>query len=614
MERLRDLDFSSALPGPPGRPPLPRSPGAVWSISLVAVGLGLMVAMAGTGGFDTLAQRVALRFNPFGADPVERASEPEAAPLDLPAMNMHPASMHRPYFSRTIFTASEPDSTLLNQFHGLLGLFAKRQGVDDNFTIRVIDDRTHEPLEVYVLDDLRAAYRDGREMEWREVDRERRRVTRRLVDKYEARGVPTQAITVKWGRANQIDAAHERDAPYAEYEIRLAQYLGLSLLPTEIGTVETFNQDWLVSPVGARGRYQMMPWILRRSGINTYRLPTASDSWLRVREEWHPLLTLEPAFTLLRGYVNAVGHEIPGLSAYHSGPGNIYKIYRLFFTRSDDFTPQSTVVDAFMWGLTEGFDTVREASSFGGYSRGYVPSAYGALLATESRAVDTTRTLEVARVQLEPGAEATLGDLLAALDATGRAFDWGRKAEGSLYERFRAVNPHFDLPPSDDGELPRGGNVRFVPSVDGKAVRFFLPLGAPRALEKAGFSALDDAATFRFTHDTFGPPPEGQRTVWDERYDDLVDAIRDFGFTPSNRERLLRLHEKFVELAEQRPSHYRRMQLDIIRTHRRIWMSNPWAELSDAAMLATGRFRMPVQPPVEIPGLPPEARAADLSD
>ena len=531
--------------------------------------------------------------------PADSTRAPET--INLRKLSAHPSAMHQPYLAPTVFSPSEAEAPLLHQFHELLDVYVKRQGVDDNFTIRVFDSRTHEVLEVYEMPELRDRLAGRASIDWRAVDQERRRATGRLVDKWVDRGIPREDVMVRWGRANQIRDAHGRGAPYREYEVRLAQYLDLSLLPIEVSTVETFNRDDLVSSVGARSRYQMMPWIMKRLGVNAYRLQTENGSWLHVREEWHPLLTMEPAFTLLRGYVNAVGHEIPGISAYHTGPGNIYTIYRLFFTESDHFTTSSTVTDAYLWGLTEGFETVREASSFGPYSRGYIPAAYGSLVATDHLPLDTRRTMRAARVQLQPGARLPLRSLLSTLDAA--SLDWSTAADAarSPYERFRALNPHLDLPPSPDGELPQGGNVRLVSSVDGTAVRFFVPLGAPEVLRQAGLDVLDRSATFRYDRSTYAEPSPSETSVWDRRYDALVASTRHFGFTPSNRERLIELYEAFAELADAHPeSHYRQMQFRIIRTHKRIWTSDVWEKLSETAMHATGRVRMPVQAPVPL--------------
>lgn len=532
--------------------------------------------------------------SPSSSDALSAAPNSVMAPRDLDA---HPDVAFGDYFGASASGISDT-SALVYKFRELLDLFDKRQRVDDNFTMRVIDNRTGRLLEVHALENERAAHRRGEPVDWRAVDDKRRRATRQLVDKYEARGIPREAITVKWGRANQVQEAHERNKPFAEYEMRLAQYLDLSLLPMEVGTVETFNQDHLVSSVGARSRYQMMPWLLRRNGIHRYDLPTTDGHRVSVKEELHPLLVMEPAFLLMRGYANAVGHAVPGLSAYHTGPGNIYKLYRLFLTESDNrFSPSASVMDAYIWAVTEGYDTVSEQSTFGPYSRGYVASAYGALRATDHHPIDTTQTLRTARMQLKPGASIPLQALLDTLDRA--AVDWPLSVAepATPYRHFQALNPHFELPSSSGGSIPEQGNVKLVSAVQGKAVEVFLPLGAPNALKQAGLDLFDDAATFHFDASTYASPSPAMRTKWDRAYDALVADIGRFGFTEDNRERLLQLHDRFETLATVNPSHYRQRQLQIIETHRRIWMSNPWEQLAETATLATGRKPLPVEPP-----------------
>jgi hypothetical protein len=614
MKALRSLDFF------PDDDPVDRTATARYGRRVAVLGvlgaavLGLTLSLT-TGGSALGTQMVsrvsqaAQSLRGLVADTTiqyARYSTLPARPVlrDLPS---HPADKLSPYMNPAADPSSVANPEVLREFHALLDQFAQRQAVDDNFTVRVLDRRTDSLLELYEFEELRRQYRRGEPVEWRVVDDQRRAATRRLVDKYEARGVPVEDIIVRWGRADQIELAQRRDQPYQAYEIQLAHYLDLSLLPTQIGAVETFNQDDLVSSVGARSRYQMMPWILRRSGVNEYTLPAASGASVEVEEAHHPLLTMEPAFLLLKGYINAVGHEIPGLSAYHTGPGNIYKLYRYYLSESPYYTSSSTVTDAYIWAATEGFETVREGTSFGPFSRGYIPSAYGALTAGDRRPLDLSTSIRTLRAQLRPGVELPLDTLLTVLDTTSRAFDWGPAAtEPTPYGRFRALNRHFDLPPPADSgaAMPADGNVRLVSTIDGKAVRFFLPLGAPAALRAAGLDVIAPELSFRFDGSTYTPPSPEQRTKWDRRYDALVDDIEHFGFTPENRKRLLDLHEKFEALVEETPTPYRKRQLDIIQTHRRIWLSNPWEELSDLTMQITGRNDMPVQPPIEIPTEP----------
>lgn len=504
-------------------------------------------------------------------------------------LDLHPDVLYRPYMAGPVLS----DSTALSArtimaFRELLDQYAQRQSEDDNFTIRVTDNRTGKLLEVYVMKAERAQYERDEKANWDEVDRKRREETRRLVDKYTRDGRPRGTVSAKWGRADQVREARKAEEAYILYEVRLARYLGLSLLATEIGTVETFNSDRMVSTVGARGRYQMMPSVLREHGLNRYELPLAGGGTLAISDEWHPLLTMESAFVTLRGYTNAVGHEIPGLSAYHAGPGNIFRIYRLFLDETNRFGASANVVDAYVWGITDGFGTVSSGSSFGSYSRGYVPSIYGSLRATENLPVDTTKTMLAERVQLSAGREVYLSELLRVLDKQ-RDLLWLPEAGAeNLYAYFRTLNPHLSLPVGLRDGVPVRGDVRLMSKAKGKTVRFFLPLGATEALAAAGATWLDADATFRFDHKTYLGDPT-QKTEADWAYEALVQDIARFGFTMRNRSRLQALKAEFEELARRNPSHYRSLQLKIISIHDRLWASSQFENL--AATTASARAR-----------------------
>ncbi len=516
------------------------------------------------------------------------------SPITFRGLDLHPDVMFRPYTTGPILADSSALSArTIMAFRDLLAQYEQRQGVDDNFTIRVTDNRTGRLLEVYEMKADRARYEREGSADWEEVDRKRREATRRLVDKYVQRGMPRGTVSARWGRLNQVYEAREAEAAFIMYEVRLARLMGLSLLATEIGTVETFNQDRRVSSVGARGRYQMMPATLREHALNRYDLTTAAGNKVSVAEEWHPLLTMEPAFTTLRGYTNAVGHEIPGLSAYHAGPGNIFRIYRLFMERPDRFVPGATVADAYVWAITDGFDAVSSGSSFGSYSRGYLPSAYGSLRAIEHMAIDTSRTMLAERVQLRTGREAYLSRLLRTLDAHRDRLVLPVEEEGaeeSLYRIFRDLNPHLSLPATTGDGVPVRGDVRLLAKAQGKAVRFFLPLGASDVLADAGLDVIDEDATFRFDHGTY-TRDAAHKTVADLDYEELVRDIADFGFTQRNRTRLLSLKARFTELARTNPTPYRKMQLKVISIHERLWTSPQWDALSSATASARLRLR-----------------------
>lgn len=595
--------------------PNQRAANVFWAT--MAGSLVLVFVVMFSSGIDSTARGVLSYLEPLASRTglFGGATEPTANVYRFEDLDIHPDLLFQPYTAGELvgLDASTSAGRMVREFRTLLDLYEQRQGEDDNFTIRVVDNRTEEVLEVYELHEERRAYESnpaGEVWNWARIDEERRALTRRLVDKYAEGSRPRDAVTVKWGRRNQIVEARERDEPFIEYEVRLARYLDMSLLLTEIGTVETFNNDRLVSPVGARSRYQMMPFILRQNDVHHYGISTAAGNRVDVREEWHPLLTMEPAFVTAAGYRNAVGHEIPGLSAYHTGPGNIYMVYRQFLTAGSGlFTPESTVMDAYVWAVTTGYDTVSRRSSFGSYSRGYIASAYGALRATQSVPIDTTKTVEAVRVRLRDDQSLFLSQLLRTLGRSTRPLDWGPGTEDlSEYDRFQHLNPHFDLPRHDpvdadraESGVPPMGDVQFTATADGHPVRFFLPLGAPAVLADAGLDIIDPAESFRFTHDTYAGPAPSEITEADRLYEALIDDVAHFGFTNENRRRLARLVDEFEALARSNPTHFRRTQLQIIHTHERMWGANVFNRLAAAVEAARGQLRFEPRPPSPLP-------------
>lgn len=562
----------------------------------------LFVLFAVTGRLDMLAYNVRERIS---------KAEPAIAGVDLGGdevsniitfkdLDLHPDKVHAPYTGGAVLTSeTNLRARRIGAFREFMNLYEQRQGQDDNFTIRVVDNRNNRTLELYTLDKEREHYRQTGVVKWDSIDDLRTQETRRLVDKYVARGVPKANVSVKWGRADQVKLARQAELGTIMYEVQLARYLGLSLLPTEIGTVETFNDDRLVSSVGARSRYQMMPYLLRQHGIRHYDLRTAAGNVIAVTEEWHPLLTMEPAFTTLKGYINAVGHEIPGISAYHTGPGNVFMVYRSFLGNNrSNLTPTTNVMDAYMWAITDGYNTVSNGTSFKSYSRGYVASGYGALKAMENSPIDTTLTVLAERVQLKPGRQIYLSQLLRVLDRQRDQLVLRGEHPG-LYDVFRQLNPHIALPEADDSTaVPTRADVELTATSGGGPVRFFLPLGASSVLKRAGMNILDDRATFVYDHDTYGDPNR-YKTEWDRQYDDLVQDIGHFGFTFANRAKLARLAARFEELAAANPTHYRLAQLEIIRTHKTIWETSAWNQI--AAVVAQAAPALHPQPNRPLP-------------
>ena len=578
-------------------------------LTFVSLTLSVLVVagFAVTGPVQSFTDQV---FQPYTSANASIASEvPYIDPASLPLPDVftlkdlanHPDKVHRKVTVAPLVTLNPTtqESRHLTGFRDLLNIYVYRQAIDDNFTVRVLDRRTSGLLELYTLDRENTGLWDAGQGQWNLIDESRSSISNRLIYKYRRRGIPLEDIMIKWGRQDQVKEARERDAPYIEYEIRLSQTLGLSLLATELGTVETFNDDQLISSVGARGRYQIMPYMLRRYGIHTYTLGSASGNEIKVHEEWHPLLTLETAFIIIKGYSNAVGHEIPGISAYHTGPFNIFRIYNMYLTRQQPLvTPSSTVMDAYLWALTEGFEDVSENSGFQHYSRSYIPTTYGSLRGAENLPINTDRTLYVDRVQTQVGARLYLDDLLTAIDDFEEKLDWGIAAgDTSLYNRFRTLNPHISLPAHSGEDLvPQNGNVRLTTYRSSRPVRFFLPPETIQRLEPEMRVLFDAEKTFSFNDRTYVKPFDDGVTVWDEQYDTLVQDIQYFGFTAENKARLNILVERFEKLAKETPSTYRSLQLRIIKLHQNLWRTRYWSELANNTSAVTGQTRTAIQP------------------
>ena len=579
-----------------------RSTRRLARVSMLLVGLLGGIALVGVLATHADGQSNTERMADSAAEPV--VAEPAKGVVageafTFQGLDIHPDRLHSAYFAGAFANSEVPGGgvdPVANDFLWRLDMYKKAYGVDDNFTVRVLDERTGKTLEVATLNAERDAFNSTGQAAWDEVNRARRTLTSGLREKWEAYGIPRSSIVIRWGYKNQTAEARDRDAPYIEYETQLARRLGLSVLATEIGTVETFNQDRLVSSAGARSRYQMMPDILRMFDVEQYTLTAATGEAIAVKEEHHPLLSMEPAMMLVRAYANSVGHELPGISAYHTGPGNIFKLYGQYLRAHPELVQArgKHVSDAYMWGVTDGFERVDAVSSFGPHSRVYLLKAYGALRATEAESIDPGTTRRVERVQIRPGDSTTLRRLLTALEGKDRRVTWGEDLQDlPLYERFRQLNPHIALPVSPTGEIPASGDVRFTASSGNDPVRFFLPAGATSVLRRVGLDVIGTVT--EFDEDTF-LIDASEMTRTDRAYARLVEDVGRFGFTRANQGRMEVIHDELQDLAQQQPdSRYRQTQAKIARIHRSIWRTKAFRDLVAAteALYATNpRVRM----------------------
>jgi hypothetical protein len=177
---------------------------------------------------------------------------------------------------------------------------------------------------------------------------------------------------------------------------------------------------------------------------------------------------------LIRGYTNAVGHELTGLSAYHTGPFNIFKIYRLYLSNVKPNLSKQHVVDAYLWALTNGYNVVSQSSTFKSASRAYLSSAYGAYRAVEHLPLDFSKTIQAELVTIRPGTKLALSTLLTLIQKHADDLDWGPESTDHLYENFRRLNPHLPLDPtmSDQVFVPKQSNIVFAYQNRNTPVRF----------------------------------------------------------------------------------------------------------------------------------------------
>ena len=541
-------------------------------------------------------------------------------PYTFSALDIHPDRMFGEYFAGAFADEAglRPDgeASHASDFRWRLAMYRDAYGTDDNFTVRVLDDRTGKTLEIATLRAERDAFRrTGQQEGWDALNQKRRVLTRGLREKWTGLGVPADNLVIRWGYKDQSHEARERDRAYIGYEVNLARRLGLSVLATEIGTVETFNQDHLVSSAGARSRFQMMPDILSLFNVERYTLSTVGGRTVEVAEELNPMLSMEPSLMLVRAYANSVGHELPGVSAYHTGPGNLFKLYTQYLrANAGRVRAQGQhVSDAYMWGVTDGFERVDAVSSFGPQSRAYVLKAYGALRATEGETIDPDDQARGELVQLRPGASVSLDRVLTALESNEARLDWSIATERSLYERFRTLNPHIQLPPAPIGGVPQNGNLRLVSEAGGDPVRFFLPIGATSVLRRVGIDAIGDVQVFDGS--TFLLEP-GDETEVDRRYARLVEDTGRFGFTRANQRRLEGLYEELQALARRTPdSRYRQTQAKIASIHRRVWRTADFESLvatTEATLSMDPRVAAGREPITSLAPVPPLGLVAPL--
>jgi hypothetical protein len=127
----------------------------LYSSFIVAIALVLVLTYGSPDGgtampvADTLYVEISLEHEP--------AVWPEGA-FALKDHDLHPMRIYPPFFLGQN-NPGPPLSPYYQEFFNILSIYEKRQGIDDNFSLRVINNATNELLEVHVLEAERAFYR-----------------------------------------------------------------------------------------------------------------------------------------------------------------------------------------------------------------------------------------------------------------------------------------------------------------------------------------------------------------------------------------------------------------------------------------------------------------------
>src|SRR5690625_1127524 len=132
--------------------------------SSAAIGV-IVRALVALGRFDSVAKSLLDRFRETPGRVAAVAEAPEVLEMEdislvFAEMDIHPDVLFSPYLDGAILANGEDDvqRRMIGQFRELLDMYVQRQGVDDNFTIRVLDGRTNETLEVAELTAQRMEY------------------------------------------------------------------------------------------------------------------------------------------------------------------------------------------------------------------------------------------------------------------------------------------------------------------------------------------------------------------------------------------------------------------------------------------------------------------------
>ncbi len=178
---------------------------------------------------------------------------------------------------------------------------------------------------------------------------------------------------VPWrtGYADRFVDALDRAAPYIPYLESMASQRGLPRDTWLLAVQESLFRPTAVSSAWCEGPFQLSRPAARTFGLVVPRLARGGNT-TQVNESLHPLLAAQAAFDLLYAYAYHTGGFLTGVSAYHTGPGNLAKM-RILQLRHPQWRSQedagvpAMIAERYLHGIDAAlFDPVTEMSSLSG--------------------------------------------------------------------------------------------------------------------------------------------------------------------------------------------------------------------------------------------------------
>ena len=199
----------------------------------------------------------------------------------------------------------------------------------------VFPDAIYRPVAIFTLPENTNIYK-----KWLSATNDQRRQimidTASQVEKSIERSLnlKTDELHFRIGYANTLQQGLNRYAQYSPYFEILAQTAGLDKRLGMLAIQETNFNLTSISKVHCEGPFQLGRYEARVEGLIVPPGKRGGNN-NHVNESFHPLLAAPAAFNTVKKYSLLTGSLLSGISAYHTGPGNIAAMRALAILHPD---------------------------------------------------------------------------------------------------------------------------------------------------------------------------------------------------------------------------------------------------------------------------------------